>query len=103
MLFDGKAQHRARWVALHWRDGAEGEWWSCNFLPPVCSRILVGCFLLRPPLSKTTPSQDYNKQLQTLLNLLNPLTTALVGLLIGMIAVLGIGPLVQLTDAVSVS
>ena len=47
--------------------------------------------------------QDYNRQLQTLLNLLNPLTTALVGLLIGMIALLGIGPLVQLTDAVSVS
>nr|QRZ58740.1 general secretion pathway protein F [Malawimonas jakobiformis] len=43
--------------------------------------------------------KEYNTRLQSLLKVVSPVTTLLVGVLVAMIAVLGIGPLVQLTDA----
>lgn len=47
--------------------------------------------------------KEYMQQLQTLLNVLNPLTIVLVGGLVLVIALLGIYPLIELTSAVSAS
>jgi type II secretory pathway component PulF len=45
--------------------------------------------------------KDYTTQMQTLLKILNPLTIVMVGVLVLIIALLGIYPLIELTSAIS--